>query len=51
MSSHSSTSTRAVSPAKGERKKEESVEMKDLEKADSGKPVAAEEKAPKRSKL
>jgi hypothetical protein len=51
MSSHSSNSTRAVSPGKEERKKEESVEMADMEKQQTAETTFTEEKPLKKAKL
>ena len=47
MSSHSSNSTRAASPAKKGLKKEDSLEMSDMEKQSSGEVVAPDAKEPK----
>lgn len=51
MSSHSSNSTRAVSPGKQERKKEESLEMADMEKQQTADTIAAEKQPPTKPKL
>lgn len=51
MSSHSSNSTRAVSPGKQERKKEDSFEMADMEKQQTAETTVAEEKPPTKPKL
>nr|CRX78939.1 hypothetical protein ls5930a1_00008 [Leucosporidium scottii] len=51
MSSHSSNSTRAVSPGKEERKKEESVEMVDMEKQQTAETTFTEEKPLKKPNI